>query len=82
MSARPPVSYTHLDVYKRQYRLDVVPQFLFAVKRHIRLSKGRLLPSAPVSYTHLPVPARAVYGAVSRSWQDGQRPHPPPCGSP
>ena len=31
----------------RPYRLDVVPQFLFAVKRHIRLSKGRLLPSAP-----------------------------------
>ncbi len=25
----------------RPYRLDVVPQFLFAVKRHIRLSKGR-----------------------------------------
>mgnify|MGYP000871716489 CR=1 FL=1 len=31
----------------RPYRLDVVPQFLFAVKRHIRLSKGRLPPSAP-----------------------------------
>ena len=29
------------------YRLDVVPQFLFAVKRHIPRYKGRLPPSAP-----------------------------------
>ena len=31
----------------RPYRLDVVPQPLFAVKRHTRRYKGRRLPSAP-----------------------------------
>ena len=31
----------------RPYRLDVVPQPLFAVKRHIPRYKGRRLPSAP-----------------------------------
>ena len=69
-----PVAYTHLDVYKRQrFALDflakarrfVVVQELngfdraFGVERH---HDGHLAAVAPVSYTHLDVYKRQLYG--------------------
>ena len=58
-----PVSYTHLDVYKRQLLLNEVKSKLF--KRTIQTVS--YLP--PVSYTHLDVYKRQTYGIAL--WKDG-----------
>ena len=61
-----PVSYTHLDVYKRQPFLPVSDPFL-TLTSLVRLVAKRKSPS-PVSYTHLDVYKRQVgTGAMSRA---------------
>ena len=53
-----PVSYTHLDVYKRQI-LDIMPGGTRKVEFHYNgifneiLDQIGLMPLPPVSYTHL-----------------------------
>ena len=72
-----PVSYTHLDVYKRQpigkvdFDLDkIVENFKAFMDQIIRLkpasSKGQYLRTVAVSYTHLDVYKRQLYNC-SRS---------------
>ena len=63
-----PVSYTHLDVYKRQLRYMV---------RNLYKVNGRLYKPAPVSYTHLLAEMEAglntgalSFGEVSRRLQE------------
>ena len=65
-----PVSYTHLDVYKRQVRLHHGPQrtqkrtVAVFVQRHGHAPAGEHGRSAPVSYTHLDVYKRQRHGLV------------------
>ena len=52
-STPDPVSYTHLDVYKRQYDYKVVSIYEYLEKRFGLLT--RRTASMAVSYTHLDV---------------------------
>ena len=56
-----PVSYTHLDVYKRQPILQPVIEYVFEVELIIIV-----LSLIPVSYTHLDVYKRQLIALPSR----------------
>ena len=65
-----PVSYTHLDVYKRQGGLAIYFAFMVAALFTVDLTKEvvGLLTGAtviPVSYTHLDVYKRQILGGNS-----------------
>ena len=57
-----PVSYTHLDVYKRQGRIREYPilRSQTPLSRSLRKSHGNMVWIMPVSYTHLDVYKRQV----------------------
>ncbi len=57
---------------RRPYRLDVVPQFLFAVKRHTFRCKARRFPSAPCAAGHIRATGRSRR-PKGRKWRT---PHP------
>ena len=57
---------------RRPYRLDVVPQFLFAVKRHTLRCKARRFPSAPCAAGHIRATGRSRR-PKGRKWRT---PHP------
>ena len=66
---RISVSYTHLDVYKRQRQSFFLTRFLYPSSqlfyqfhRHYRLLYHILSCPFPVSYTHLDVYKRQAYG--------------------
>ena len=59
-----PVSYTHLDVYKRQVGTqikDIHIRRTEGVSRNLSMKKARAMMKIPVSYTHLDVYKRQEY---------------------
>ena len=77
-----PVSYTHLDVYKRQVQPRVeIPTFFCGFCRKLHRQRpplvffGQLCYTIPVSYTHLDVYKRQ---SIGRRFASAHTPHSPP----
>ena len=67
-----PVSYTHLDVYKRQAQDSGL-----GVAQSAARNTGQLLLKAPVSYTHLDVYKRQRLGRAAAPVQNASDDEPP-----